>query len=582
MSKKNSIVLLTILLCALFLRVYQLVDVPPGLNRDEASLGYTAYSVLKTGRDEHGVLLPISLKSFGDWKLPLYAYVSIPPIAILGLSELAIRLPSVLAGLFTILLTYQISRLTFKKESIALVAAGLLSISPWHVFFSRVASEANLAVFLVSLGLYLFLKRNSRWHIPAAFSLWALTLLTYHGNHVFTLLFVLGILVFYRKEINTKIGFISFGIFSVSTLLIFGLTLSTADKTKVAGLLSINDKSIVHEQIEKNRLILGNDILAKLLNNRFIYFIEHASQNYLKSFSPEFLFIAGGGNRQHNIPDFGNIYLVEAPFLVLGIIYLLIRREKSAPFLLFWLAISAVGASLTKDAPHSARQFAIFPALTLVTAYGLTSAVNSIPGKLRRVVVTLVVVAYIANFLLFVPRYFVLFPFKEFVAWGNGYKELVGKIIPRRNDYAEVIMARPDFSPYIYYLFYTSADPQKVQHGLNFYPETPEGFMHVKSYDGITYQKIDWAEELLVPDRLYIDWVESIPSGATSSALLVTPEEILRLRKKGFPNIVKPGDWVTSQIVDRVILPDGTPYIYLIATQIGTPSAVFQDNFNLF
>src|SRR5437762_2879939 len=95
-----------ILFIAIFLRLFKLPSVPPGANRDEASIGYTAYSLLKTGRDEYARLLPLSFQSFGDWKLPLYIYTTVPFVAVLGTNELAIRLPSALAGIATVVVVY--------------------------------------------------------------------------------------------------------------------------------------------------------------------------------------------------------------------------------------------------------------------------------------------------------------------------------------------------------------------------------------------------------------------------------------------------------------------------------------------
>ena len=90
---------------ALALRFYKFGEIPVGFNRDEASIGYTAYSLLKTGKDEYGKSFPLSFKSFGDWKLPLYPYLVTPFIKIFGLSEFAVRLPSALFGVLTVIVT---------------------------------------------------------------------------------------------------------------------------------------------------------------------------------------------------------------------------------------------------------------------------------------------------------------------------------------------------------------------------------------------------------------------------------------------------------------------------------------------
>ena len=49
---------------AIFLRFTQLGQIPLGLNKDETAIGYNAYSILKTGRDEYGNYMPLYFKSF--------------------------------------------------------------------------------------------------------------------------------------------------------------------------------------------------------------------------------------------------------------------------------------------------------------------------------------------------------------------------------------------------------------------------------------------------------------------------------------------------------------------------------------
>ncbi|MDO9028471.1 MAG: 4-amino-4-deoxy-L-arabinose transferase, partial [Candidatus Roizmanbacteria bacterium] len=70
--------LFILIIFSLGLRVYKLGSIPSGILPDEASFGYNAYSVLKTGKDEHGVSYPLTFKAFGDQKLPAYVYSLIP------------------------------------------------------------------------------------------------------------------------------------------------------------------------------------------------------------------------------------------------------------------------------------------------------------------------------------------------------------------------------------------------------------------------------------------------------------------------------------------------------------------------
>ncbi|PJC80059.1 hypothetical protein CO009_02840, partial [Candidatus Shapirobacteria bacterium CG_4_8_14_3_um_filter_35_11] len=63
----TKIKLILIILLAVALRFWNINSLP-SLNPDEAALGYNAYSLLLTGKDEHGQAWPIHFKSFGDYK----------------------------------------------------------------------------------------------------------------------------------------------------------------------------------------------------------------------------------------------------------------------------------------------------------------------------------------------------------------------------------------------------------------------------------------------------------------------------------------------------------------------------------
>ncbi len=104
--KKFSVLLVLIFLIGLFLRVYKLAEIPVGLHGDEASIGYNAYSLLNTAKDQDGNFLPFSFDQFGNFRAAGYQYIDIPFIALFGLNALAVRLPAALFGSLTIIVFY--------------------------------------------------------------------------------------------------------------------------------------------------------------------------------------------------------------------------------------------------------------------------------------------------------------------------------------------------------------------------------------------------------------------------------------------------------------------------------------------
>src|SRR3989338_1229714 len=133
---KNNLSLIFIFILATVLRFYQLGQNPPSLNWDETAHGYNAYSILVTGRDEYGYRLPLSFRSFDDYKPPLYTYLVVPSIAVFGLSDFAVRFPSAAIGVLAVLATFLMVYELFKNYKIALLSAFFLCISPWHLQFS--------------------------------------------------------------------------------------------------------------------------------------------------------------------------------------------------------------------------------------------------------------------------------------------------------------------------------------------------------------------------------------------------------------------------------------------------------------
>src|SRR3989344_7027051 len=111
--KKYYYCLFLILILGGVLRFFWLHRSPPSLNWDETALGYNAYSLLKTGKDEYGHPFPLALRSFDDYKPSLYAYSTIPFIKLFGLNEISVRFLSALSGLASLVFIFFIAKKFF-------------------------------------------------------------------------------------------------------------------------------------------------------------------------------------------------------------------------------------------------------------------------------------------------------------------------------------------------------------------------------------------------------------------------------------------------------------------------------------
>jgi 4-amino-4-deoxy-L-arabinose transferase-like glycosyltransferase len=154
---KSHALLLCILAVGIFFRLYHFNQNPPSMNWDEVSIGFNAYSILKTGKDEFGNTMPLYFRSLDDYKMPVYVYMTAASIKVFGYNDFAVRLPALLFGILTIYLMYVLAMELTRKKDIALLAAFVTAITPWNIMFSRMASEANVAMSLTILAMILFL-----------------------------------------------------------------------------------------------------------------------------------------------------------------------------------------------------------------------------------------------------------------------------------------------------------------------------------------------------------------------------------------------------------------------------------------
>ena len=113
MRKIIPVILFLILVLGFVLRFYKVKEIPPSLNWDEVSIAYNAYSILKTGKDEWNQSFPIHFKAYGEYKLPVQIYLSIPGIYLFGLNELGVRITPVIYGTLTVLAMFFLGSLSF-------------------------------------------------------------------------------------------------------------------------------------------------------------------------------------------------------------------------------------------------------------------------------------------------------------------------------------------------------------------------------------------------------------------------------------------------------------------------------------
>src|SRR3990167_5102849 len=466
MKNINKIILLFIILFAIVLRVYKLSKVPPSLYWDEASLGYNAYSILLTARDEYGKFLPLTnFAAFGDYKPPGYIYAAVPSVAIFGLNEFAIRFPSALFGTLTVLLIYLISKRLFESEIISQIAALFLAISPWHLQFSRGAFEANLGLFFSTLGIFLFLKfaQDKAFYLFISLLSFLAAMYTFTGQRLFVPFILLVLVLQFKKQIFTNLRLVT--VTTVVAIFLFWPLFKFATGT-IEGRLRFNEVTIFKDlkPIDDSRRHQAKDDYSwwtNLIHNRRFFYAHEYLKHYFDAFNPSFLFFHGDFNPRLSIQEVGELYYLDLPFILAGIYFLFKKNEKYRFLIIGWLLVSPLGPATARETPHALRMIHILPVLILISSYGAYNLIKLL--KFSRFFTLTAVAALFINFLYYLHMYYIHWPLNYSGDWQYGYKQAVDVAKTYYSHVDQIIVTKSMGRPYIYFLFYTNYDPEIYQ-----------------------------------------------------------------------------------------------------------------------
>jgi 4-amino-4-deoxy-L-arabinose transferase-like glycosyltransferase len=127
--------------------VVRLHNAPIYLSPDEATIAVDAQSLASTGHDIYGRSFPLYFQvqvtgeSRMGWFTPAIFYVSALFLKVLPFSEWSVRLPTACIGVIDMVLMWLIGRRVFRNERLAVIAAGLLAMTPAHFILSRFALD---------------------------------------------------------------------------------------------------------------------------------------------------------------------------------------------------------------------------------------------------------------------------------------------------------------------------------------------------------------------------------------------------------------------------------------------------------
>ena len=488
-----SILSIVIIFVGCFTRLIYIDIYPVGLNQDEASSAYDAWSVANYGIGRNGESFPVHFIAWGSGQNALYGYLMIPFIQLFGLSNLAIRLPMALVGFISLVIFYYFMKSAFDEKK-AFVFTVIFAIFPWHLMKSRWGLESNLFPDLILWAIYAMyygIINKKKFCIWISGILFGISTYSYGTAYFFvpiSLLFIYLSLII-TKKITIKQALshlVIVVIVSLPMILFVIINYFNLDTIKLGPITIPKLETVRFKEITS---------LSSGLTNTFQRFIHNIS----------ILCTNDGILLNYTVPYglFYNIWLTSL-FIIIGFI-LSIRKHFKSPVYTFMNCLFIASLLLMFFVDGSINRInIIFIPLTFYIAYGIISFK-------KWAIIPLVI--YLIFFLLLQHYYYTDYQDTLNTYMKVGFKEAITET--SNLDYDKLYIDSSIYAPYIFYLMYNEVP-------------TPYYIDNVQksNADGM-WQSID------VIDNVYF----SIPSSLEKENVYLFTKDTLRKNKKLYKNI---------------------------------------------
>lgn len=486
-DKQFFVALIVVVLAGIILRTIGIGSIPSGMTWDEAAIGYNGFAIWQTHRDEWLELMPVSFRSFGDYKAPLAIYINGLFTTLFGLKLWVVRLPFVLASWLTIIGMILMVWLLIKAEIIqfnrlstrivVLITAVLISFSPWHILFSRVGFESGLAlcqlVWAANLWLIFIILVNNKFFwarsaLIGSVAVLASSFYTYHSAKVVAPILLAGTLLWTTKN-------------RPQTRKILAMALTFL----VLLLLPFLDDSIFGQGLTRAGVTVFSNyspVIAVLL----------AVKNLVLHLLPGFLIWGNTDSLRHSTGLLGVLYPTEYVILMIGVFsqFLNFLRKKinflkkqaqaqinqrhGLVFGLVWLLAGLLPAAIGNEVPHPNRALLSLPGMLIMILFGLDISLGWLKRrskKFSRSVIALVLVAQLMFISAFFVQYFGPYQARSSEEFLVGYLEVFELIwqyhdgTDGKPEVDQIVMTNQYGQPYIYALFSRQISPIAYHNG---------------------------------------------------------------------------------------------------------------------
>jgi len=457
---------LMLFLLGAVIRLLYIGPIPGGLNQDEASIGYDAYAILHYGIDRNGMHLPVHLISWGSGQNALYAYLSMPFIALFGLTPLSVRAVSIVMGLLGMLLFYLCAKVIFASGHAGTAAMFFIAINPWHIMMSRWALESNIFPTLILLAVYCLLKtlQTPKWSYGFTL-ITALSLYAYGTAYFFVPVFVCGtaVILLYKKILSLRMLFWNGLLFALLALPILLFIIINRWKLPGVETFLFSIPRLTTPRVEEVSSIFSGQLLSGAAAN---------FRDFLK------LLVSGGDGLAFNtISPYGYAYPVALPLAFIGLTVMIRslrkgERRTARTLVLLWIAAAVLMTFITQVNVNRIN-IIFYPILWLVIEGFLW-----LTDKVRAAGI-LCLAVFSLFFSLFTTVYFRDYP--EMI--GPAFYESFGEAVKYASaeSSGRIYITNQVNMPYIYVLFYERISPHDFAADVRY--SNPGGaFQQVSSF----------------------------------------------------------------------------------------------------
>lgn len=491
----RELVLYSLIVLGIGLRLWQFGSNPVSLNRDEAALAYNAWSIAHFGVDEWNRSYPFVFESFGDYKLPGYIYLTSVLFHFSDSEDVVVRLPSLVAGMVIILITYLLSKKIYDSKLLGLGAAAITALAPWAIFYSRMAWEANVALMWLLIAIYLFLQKAKLWNYFFVFVCLVAAVSTYNTPLLLLPVLIGFILLHFNKPVKERLIYTI--IFVVVGLGASVVLLPVNSQKQAISIFS--DPTTLQQQ--KDLYVAAANPILRMYNSSFIYSSRLMIKHMVQSFGWDFLVFHGGANPWYSVPGRGHLFLGVFVLFLIGFCLMLAslvkKQWKWLPWV--WLTFGSLApAIITVDAPHATRSLLFLWLIGLIAAYAL---------MILKKLFWLLVFTLTIECIIFIQGYFLYFPQHMNQAWPVGLRESLKEAESKTYESGVYITNSSESSTnllseymYIFPLLYSRTQPGMYQSTVVQLPRNNVGLIQVAGFANFMIE----SDPTKIPDEAII------------------------------------------------------------------------------